>query len=94
MEHILSKCTFVFAKEMGKELDAILREAVTKVIGHQWSMDSIDVRLELVCVLGKDHQFFFLDHHPIVELFPVEMTTEQRDDSIVMVATRKYRILV
>ncbi len=62
--------TQVVSKSMVQQLDKELRQAITAILGDDWTFDEVGKRC--TCTLHTDgREAYFLDEVPILEAWPV-----------------------
>lgn len=95
LPNIMDKPTEQLAINMGGKTDSIIRVHVTRALGNdQWILIDIASRMQRVQRIGEPQEVITLDGKPLLELWPVEVTTEPDGNAIKVVATQKYRSLL
>lgn len=79
---------------MAAKTDDVLREAVTRFLGHdKWVPEELKGR-GVMQHLPSGVEVFCLDGVALVELYPLTVEHESKRGSVVMNATRRHRFLV
>jgi hypothetical protein len=86
-------CYESLAQGMAEKTDKSIAEAITSSIGDGWNIAELKGRLGIVRLRNAPKETLTLDGKPIMELYPVELTTEQRGSSTVITAAQNYRTL-
>lgn len=79
------------AVESASEIDSILRSAISAFVGDGWVIADMRGRLQSIRIKGQPQETITLDGNPIIELWPIETKTINKDGIIRMDITRKYR---
>lgn len=86
------------ARKVVKTEDALARDAITRVLGGEWSVETLAAEHELEVEHGRhggrDVRTFYLDGAPILELYEAEYDFSQGPDGLMCpTASHKYRFL-
>jgi len=75
-----------------EEKDSLIRNAITFILGDNWTIKSITGRCEIQITPDK-REIFCLDGKPLLEFYPIETFIDHKDLGVSMKASQKYRKL-
>lgn len=91
---VRQKAASRLALAMAAKTDGVLREAVTRFLGHdKWAPEELKDR-GVMQHLPSGVEVFCLDGVALVELYPLTVEHDSKGGSVVINATRRHRFLV
>jgi len=94
MESKTKEWANIISQEHVKKQDAILTEAINNAIGTGWTIETIKHRIAIHTHAAKPGlEIILLDNRPILELLPIEISTEKKGRSTFYKAGRNYRFV-
>lgn len=81
------------ARASSHSSDEVIKAEITAKIGKDWSLASLQGRLQSVRVAGEPQETILLDGQPLVEFYPMEVETLHANGQFTINAILPYRTL-